>query len=82
MSAGDSTAMQRPAGEVTQDLVEQFDSRWLGAGEYEHSMAQPESLDGYARGPDFFSRGVITAQRMSFTAGFPGALTEAHTCCT
>ena len=61
MSAGDSTAMQRPAGEVTQDLVEQFDSRWLGAGEYEHSMAQPESLDGYARGPDFFSRGVISA---------------------
>ena len=82
MSAGDSTAMQRPAGEVTQDLVEQFDSRWLGAGEYEHSMAQPESLDGYARGPNFFSRGEITAQRMSFTARFPGALSEAHTCCT
>ena len=69
MSAGDSAAMPRPAGEVTQDLVEQFDSRWLGAGEYEHTMAQPESLDGYARGPDFFSRGMITAQRMSSLHG-------------
>ena len=65
MSAGDSAAMPPPAGEVTQDLVEQFDSRWLGAGEFEHTMAQPESLDGFARGPDFFSRGMIIAQRLS-----------------
>ena len=38
-------------------------------GEYEHTMAQPESLDGYARIPDFFSRGIITAQRMSSLHG-------------
>lgn len=44
---------------MPEDLVEQFDSRWLGSGEFDPSMG-PEGLGHpYAmqRGSDVFSRG-------------------------
>ena len=54
-SAGEGPAPQRPVGEMPEDLVEHFDSRWLGTGEYEASLAS-DALD-YTRGPAFLPRG-------------------------
>ena len=36
--------------------MEQFDSRWLGTGEYDPSMA-PEGLENYPRAAGMYSRG-------------------------
>lgn len=65
MPAGEGPAPQRPVGEMPEDLVEHFDSRWLGTGEYEASLAS-DSLD-YTRGPAFHPRG-----------GHPSAAASSH----
>ena len=67
--AGEGPGPQRPVGEMPEDLVEHFDSRWLGTGEYEASLAS-DLLD-YTRGPAFHPRGRHpSAAASSHQSGF------------
>ena len=50
--ADDVIILPPPPGQMTQDLVEQFDSRWLGTGEYDPSMA-PEGPASQPRAGEF-----------------------------
>ena len=56
LCSGDAPIVLPPAGEMTQDLMEQFDSRWLGTGEYDPAMA-PEGLESYPRAAEMYPRG-------------------------